>query len=352
MNYSYKIVSIFCDPKGNLIVIPLGDAPIGLGEIEPFREIGAPYDNVVLLSVLNDALEDCWSKDANVRGLSVIEKATGKKGYARAVANLMLVDLKWDEAEGYSFMPTGKYSGKGFDPITAHRILLGDELDKDTVGAKLELAFSRCKPYFKEQPLDTGERTLNPYWYNMGWLAIPNASTQDVVEALKVTRMKAVNWDTGVEKVYSHRHGDFVYITPQVGSCVFVLGKPLLGMGNDESIKRIETLICNLSTKFGTVRAFGTFRVIEYHHWMMAVDGKLERSFAYVGESGEILSNAGQLTAAETSFNWSALEDCLWSPDEEDVIKISQQWSANEPNAVFTLDRKQIGTLGKISIQL
>jgi hypothetical protein len=51
-----------------------------------------------------------------------------------------------------------------------------------------------------------------------------------------------------------------------------------------------------------------------------------------LGERGEVLTNEGELTRAEQSFNWDQLEECLWTPDEETVMEVAGAWSINPAN--------------------
>jgi hypothetical protein len=65
------------------------------------------------------------------------------------------------------------------------------------------------------------------------------------------------------------------------------------------AVEAISKDIVTLSATFGEAQGFASHRVIEYHHWMLARNGRLVRCFAYIGETGELLANNGSLTDAE-----------------------------------------------------
>src|SRR5207249_3279306 len=78
----------------------------------------------------------------------------------------------------------------------------------------------------------------------------------------------------------------------------------------------------------------------EYHHWLLARDGKLLRSFAYVGDQGEVISDKGDLTPIEASLHinldvpedydpFSDEEDTFHPPNERDVMTVAGDWSIN-----------------------
>jgi hypothetical protein len=77
------------------------------------------------------------------------------------------------------------------------------------------------------------------------------------------------------------------------------------GRRDRQSIESLEKQLADLSSTFGEAHAYATHRVIEYHHWMLARNGILLRSFAYLGETGEVLSNTGPVTVTELKLGKS-----------------------------------------------
>jgi hypothetical protein len=83
---------------------------------------------------------------------------------------------------------------------------------------------------------------------------------------------------------------------------------------------------------------------------MLAKSGHLVRAFAYLGERAEVLTNEGELTQAEQSFNWDQLEECLWTPDEETVMEVAGAWSINPAN-IEALNIEDQGILAQAQAQ-
>ena len=106
---------------------------------------------------------------------------------------------------------------------------------------------------------------------------------------------------------------------------------------HDGKPERLKDYIAELSSSFGEVQAFATHRVSEYHHWVLAKNGKIERCFAYSGTSGEVLNNEGELTDVEKQFPWDKLKTFKWFPDEEDVMTLAGKWSVN-PQTIENAD--------------
>jgi hypothetical protein len=96
------------------------------------------------------------------------------------------------------------------------------------------------------------------------------------------------------------------------------------------------------------VHAYATNRVIEYHHWMIAKEGRLIRSFAYLGESGEILANVGPVTDVERTFGFFNLPQERWHPTEADVMAVAAAWSFDPTRLSSHSGPAKLGILGRI----
>jgi len=178
---------------------------------------------------------------------------------------------------------------------------------------------------------------MTPFGYNIGWLAICNVGKTDLINTLNLTKTKELSWEAGIDTVYSGCKANTVFVTPAVNNWTFVIGLWAMGTGEVDSVHSIEKLITKLSAQFDKIQAFATYRIIAYHHWILAKKGHLVRSFAYLGERAEVLRNVGELTQVEQSFKWDQLEECLWTPDEETVLEIAGAWSI-DPSDLGTMD--------------
>jgi hypothetical protein len=186
------------------------------------------------------------------------------------------------------------------------------------------------------------------FGYKIGWLTIRSTDPNAVMRALSLADPAEATWRAGIDAAYGDAYRivlsrSRVFVSPPVNGWIFVVGQWTMGDGDDPG--SIEQLITRLSKEFGEAQAFATYRVIEYHHWMRAKSGDLERSFAYLGESGQVLRDEGEPTSAELDIGWqrwpeddefpyepgdsSTSEEARWRPNEEDVMTIAGHWSIN-----------------------
>jgi hypothetical protein len=183
-----------------------------------------------------------------------------------------------------------------------------------------------------------------PFGYKMAWIAIRTPDREAVVRSLELRDTRETSWQEGIDTIY--RDGSLLFITPAVKEWTMVVGWWTAHAGDEQSPAAVEELVTRLSTEFGEAQAFATHRVVEAHHWILARDGRLLRSFAYLGESGRVLANKGEPTGAEQSMNFRVLsapeeldeqelrgalpnDDEWWAPNEEDVMSVAGHWSIN-----------------------
>ncbi|MDO8571943.1 MAG: hypothetical protein Q7R79_04660 [bacterium] len=173
---------------------------------------------------------------------------------------------------------------------------------------------------------------VDSFGYKMAWLAIKNTTPEEIVQKLQLPGVHVIDWYEGLKKVYEYHANNTILLSPQIKGWSFVVGwyvgdfhKP------DGKLEWLKERMIELSSIFDEVQAFGTHRVSEYHHWILAKNGKIERCFAY-GDS--VLYNEGKLTEAEKMFPWERLADYQsalkpWFPDEDDVMTLAGKWSVN-----------------------
>jgi hypothetical protein len=163
-----------------------------------------------------------------------------------------------------------------------------------------------------------------PFGYKMGWIVVRSNDPNAVASALPVRSKDAADWHAGIEAAYQ---GGPVFVSPPVAGWVCIIGQWAMGTGDNNSVKSVAKIVADLSARFGEAQGYATERVIEYHHWILAKHGQVIRCFAYLGESGEVLSNVGTVTEAEKKLRFGARPSGQWSPDEEDVMKVASVWS-------------------------
>ena len=186
-----------------------------------------------------------------------------------------------------------------------------------------------------------------PFGYKMGWLAVKQAKSVDVASFLKIKNLRSASWVDGVEAAYNSG-ADVVFVTPQVNGWVLVVSLWAMGAGDRRSAEAIGQLLGQLSSKFGEAQGFATHRVIEYHHWMLATNGHLQRSFAYIGESGEVLVNSGALTDSERKLRFISKPAEQWNPTEEDVMTVATGWSIAPTSLTTKTGTSELGLIGTI----
>lgn len=173
-----------------------------------------------------------------------------------------------------------------------------------------------------------------PFGYKMAWLAIHSQNTFAIINALQLSESRLSGWTEGINVVYEDIAGNYIFVTPPIGAWTLVVGNWTGGWG--EGLMGAEKLICRLSTQFGQAQAFSTDRVTDYHHWMLALDGQLLRSFAY--HDSRILTDKGTPTSVEQLLGLCSPEhdspfarkhNQYRSPNESDVMTVAGDWSIN-----------------------
>lgn len=136
MNYTFKKISIFIDPIGNLIILPTTVAEMrgvtggAIVDIDVPHQINVPYSDEELEDELMKAMEECYSKEADVKSnTTAIEKVLNIKGWEKAVKDKKLVDFSWTEDGGYKVTPTRKEHKpkRGYTYLSAQSIMLGKQ---------------------------------------------------------------------------------------------------------------------------------------------------------------------------------------------------------------------------------
>ncbi|MEM8627770.1 MAG: hypothetical protein AAGF32_07510, partial [Pseudomonadota bacterium] len=177
-----------------------------------------------------------------------------------------------------------------------------------------------------------------PFGYGTTWLAVPNATTQDVAEALGLQATQHANWYTGLDTVYDAELDEhYVYVAPPVGGQVFVVGRALPHPVGPRFVDQCRPLLLGLSTRFGAVSYLVSHRELALYGWARIENGRVVRAFAW-GDEG-VIWNAGSVTQAELDLNLTVLSgghgaqtdagDDIGYPDEDDVVRMAAHWNAD-----------------------
>ncbi len=184
-------------------------------------------------------------------------------------------------------------------------------------------ASGKLKPiHFESEPdLPIG------FGYKCQWFAVKTVDTEAVLEEIKLKNVQVSNWNTGIEGAYE----GYYFIAPPIHDWTFIINSIMPDLSGKESLYPL-TVITDLSQRFGEAYYFGTHRVVEYHAWAKAVNGKVVRAYGYLGESGETIIDQGELTQDEIDSNLIFTDvdvDEPNLPDEEDVLFIAKKWTVD-----------------------
>jgi hypothetical protein len=164
------------------------------------------------------------------------------------------------------------------------------------------------------------------------WLAVRNAHPEQLTQSMGLRDLGEVSWRNGVDLAYLT--DDRLALTPAMPGAgdsewVLITGRWLLMATSTVDILELSA---TLDTE---VQSFASYRVGEAHRWQRAVSGILVRSFAYVGERGEITQWRGDPDDTELAIGLPATVD----PDsdvlvsEADVMRVAGAWSV-DPSAL------------------
>lgn len=177
-----------------------------------------------------------------------------------------------------------------------------------------------------------------PFGFKIGWIAVRSTDIRAVAESLPIRSQSPANWHDGIETAY---RGGSVFITPPVNGWISIVGdwamgteerRPVLSVSvqsevTHRSVEMIARIVADLSAKFDEAQGYATHRVTEYHHWILAKQGRVVRCFGYMGESGEIVCQTGAVTEAEKKLQYASKPPDRWLPDEQDVMTVASGWS-------------------------
>lgn len=173
------------------------------------------------------------------------------------------------------------------------------------------------------------------FGYKCVWFAAKTDKKNRLAEILELKILSECNWQVGIDKAYNGS----VFITPTIDDWTLACGWGLPHGDSKEGIEEVKNILQTLSKEFGDAQFFSTHRVTEYHCWIKATNGQIERVYSFLGESGENLSIEGKPTKFEQTLNlintfsieaknenYFEREDLDW-PDEELLMHVAGHWS-------------------------
>ena len=175
-------------------------------------------------------------------------------------------------------------------------------------------------------------RSPASFGYKTSWLAIRGEDAHAVVSALGLRDAASSSWSEGLARAYD---GD-VFVTPPVDGWILAVGAALGDALDWERLGPGDDWTTQLSSRLGTeVQLFSTHRGVEWHAWMRANSGVLERAYAYAADDG-VVADVGDITEAEDELGceltgWSDEDEYgeTEPPDESHVMEVAGRWSVD-----------------------
>jgi hypothetical protein len=172
---------------------------------------------------------------------------------------------------------------------------------------------------------------VKSFGYRGGWIAVRHDDPMLVAEVLGLSKVRLVDADVAVE--LSHGEGfELGVVGPVDGWC-------LIPCSLDSVHDGLNDLTAKLSTVFGVVHVFGTYRTVDYVRWETWVGGIATRRYEYENVDGVTIDEgerspaevqAGCLTAAELAgLDDDDEEDEVVVPHEDGVFGLAGLWSVN-----------------------
>jgi hypothetical protein len=122
------------------------------------------------------------------------------------------------------------------------------------------------------------------------WLAIRSGNPYVVQAALGLSKPTPCSWEEGLTAASEQK----LFISPPVQGWVLVFGSSLPDPAED--VDRCFRFVLDVTRKLGQVQFFSYNRVVNYHTWVQADQGRIVRAYAWAGKT---LWNQGMLTRAE-----------------------------------------------------
>lgn len=190
---------------------------------------------------------------------------------------------------------------------------------------------------------------------NRLWMAIRTTDQQQIAQLLELENLHPATWYEGLEERSPNQGG--IFVTPPIDGWILVVGWGFMADTLTETIDIGKKLIQQFSAKFGEAQYFCSHTRADYHCWMRAANGNIERAYAWLGEEGENLIVEGNPTAAEPKRlvdtlspeaqedNYFAQEDLIY-PNLDLVLYMAGKWSINPATLNKRTDIQGLGLFG------
>ncbi len=224
-------------------------------------------------------------------------------------------------------------------------------------GTESATVYSHTKPIIKHildfeykfPPWDIYEPI--PFGPKSQWLAVKTNEPEAVADFLFKKPTRTCAW---LDADFVIRELGEAFITPTVGSWTLIRGA-LPELSGDKRDQKALGLLGGLSKRFGEAQMFGTHRVVDYHMWMRARSGHIERAFAYDGAASEVLTSVGAVSDQEMKYGIphgeiQKREGGEVDLSEESVFEMASSWSVDPTKLGGTGLGRGYGRCGTIKV--
>ncbi len=179
--------------------------------------------------------------------------------------------------------------------------------------------------------------------FKNSWICVKSNSIEEVISKLRLIDAVPANWSSGMDGVDSGK----LFVSPVINGWVAVVGYPTYDGSEPTSD---NDRLAQLSQNFDELQAFCTHRTVDLQMWAKFRQGRLVRSYGWLGESGEVLMNNGELTPEEQELDFGRFitdtnDDTDWDsadfPDEMSVCEIAAAWGIDP---LFLGENYEVGT--------
>src|ERR1700722_5575183 len=116
-----------------------------------------------------------------------------------------------------------------------------------------------------------------PFGYKMGWIAVRSTDMKAVAASIPLRSQSPASWHDGLAAAYkssASTHDDTVFIAPPINVWICIVGWWAMGTSEKDSVRWTTKTVSGLSARFSEAHGYATYRIIDYHHWIMAKQGQ------------------------------------------------------------------------------
>jgi len=184
------------------------------------------------------------------------------------------------------------------------------------------------------------------------WLAVRGVDAAVIQEVLHIRNPRPCSWEEGLHRALDHK----LFISPPVNGWILVMGADLPDPGED--VDECFHFLTHVSRELGEVQFFSMNRLFSHHAWASLLDGKVERAYAW---NGQTVWNQGKATEAEEALRLRTFDygeppeksffthaDPLGATTEK-LTSLAARWSVDPTTVDFRALRDARGISGRFS---